>query len=183
MSLISLDQYKNYHGMLCFPSTGKACSDSFSSPFFSSKRQRRIIFVPHDPLFPLGMYSYHGVSALAYYSLVFFSFTGISTLLGQTKFLAAADLESASSVALPSPPTHVLDGLLQGKNLSIIRYFKYYFAIPAISVEMWHVQNKDTGELNLVEIYEGNTRLPGIYFSIVSLAAAAVAALYNKGKK
>ena len=81
----TLDEYVHFHGMLCSPDTAKRCVDSFDGT---------ILFMPHT-YSPATLPSFDCTRPIltvwSYYVLVLFSLTGLSTLLGRTKFLAAHD--------------------------------------------------------------------------------------------
>mmetsp|Transcript_28281 Transcript_28281/g.44114 ORF Transcript_28281/g.44114 Transcript_28281/m.44114 type:complete len:152 (+) Transcript_28281:749-1204(+) len=113
----SLTDYTNFHGMLIRPRKAQACIQSFKGC---------ILFMPSDygrdsATFPLQDWSPFEVRSLnlwSYFALVFFSLTGLSTLLNFTKTLDAreSDLEGrwSGEDPLESDLKELLDPLVLG---------------------------------------------------------------------
>lgn len=164
----SLDDYRNFHGMKCHPSTAQRCINSFNGT---------ILFMPEHCNFsdPKSIARYDcsdGILNLwSYYLLVLISFTGFSTLCGQTKFLVAEehvplqqqqffdvkDIVVSSYNPRLKVDQNVLNYVMkqtESSSLKLARRFEYHFGgIVPVSVIMLHfVCNK--GLLHLVEVYQ-----------------------------
>lgn len=155
--------FVNFHGMVCHPKTAAQCIDSFTGT---------ILFMPSDYT-PSSLASFDcsakGVlTPVSYYMLVLFSLTGLSTLLGMTKVVAAKEypttaavqgvpLASDSNTAL-RVEKFVLDYCKQYTNANSIflkRRFEYKFRLVGLEVIMLHFLC-DQDKLHLVEVYEFN---------------------------
>lgn len=163
-SVATLDDYTNFHGMLCRPRTAQRCIDSFTGT---------VLFMPvhcDDTSPAIARYDCsNGMLTLwSYYALVLVSLTGLSTLFKQTKFLVAQQVppeqEQANVDQLVSQHCHpplsvtqnVLDYVLQQTDsfsLQLTRRFEYHFGgLVPVSVIMLHLVC-DKGLLHLVEVY------------------------------
>mmetsp|Transcript_38534 Transcript_38534/g.44910 ORF Transcript_38534/g.44910 Transcript_38534/m.44910 type:complete len:224 (-) Transcript_38534:178-849(-) len=180
----SLEDFSNFHGMLCSPTTAKRCVDSFTGT---------VLFMPfyykcNEKSFPnpfksggkkrVSHYEQSNVDPVLYYILVLISLTGLSTLLGLTDFIDVRetskdeDLVSKHDARLKVDP-YILQYISRrvaygGDNaedeskvelppLKLIRRFEYKFHIPQIEVVMLHFTSPapNGGELlHLVEVYK-----------------------------
>jgi hypothetical protein len=177
----SLDDYTNFHGMLCRPRTAKRCIDSFTGS---------ILFMPDHYTTSKTLENYdcgRGITnTLTYYLLVLITFTGLSTLLQQTEIRMAEEtllkLDSDNTV-ICSPhdgrlkvDSSVLDYVLRqhnSTNLKLTRRFHFYFGgLVPISVIMLHLECNQ-GLLHLVEVYRVE-RLSTLYSGIFSCMATVL---------
>ena len=138
----SHQDFIHFHGMLCHPWTAKRCIASFIPS------GGRIIFAPRrifknieqktpDALYEfswfLRNYEVSGLSYLEYLSLVVYSLTGLSTLLGMTKFVHNEEnLVDGIRTSTENLPQIMFDYL--GDNLTVVRHYTYEFTIPAIGM-------------------------------------------------
>lgn len=141
----SLEDYTNFHGMLCHPATATRCIGSFTGSIF---------FAPSDDTRNLERYDCTGgiLSLCSYYLLVLMSFTGLSTLLRQTEFRTAREYSTSNEVTteivsehdsmLVAEP-HVLDYCKEqtkSSSLHLKRRFEYNFGLVGLSVMMLHLE-------------------------------------------
>ena len=157
----SLEDYKNFHVMLCHPKAAKRCINSFNGS---------ILFMPHHyTQQTLSDYDCGGgiLTLISYYLLVLVTFTGLSTLLQQTEIRTAEEtfleLNDNNAVIVSQYDNRlkvdrlVLDYILRqnpnSSSLKLIRCFDYHFGrLVPISVIMLHLKC-DQGLLHLVEVY------------------------------
>lgn len=189
----TLEDYRNFHGMLCRPSTAQRCIDSFTGT---------ILFIPEQPSSStsetISTYDCSNgmLNLWSYYLLVLFSLTGLSTLFKQTKFLVGENVADAATIPFHqaqandttaiitsthiTPPLHVdkhvLNYVMQQTNsasLQLRRRFEYHFGgVIPVSVIMLHFQcNK--GLLHLVEVYRAE-RAPSLFGRLTSILGNAV---------
>jgi hypothetical protein len=161
----SLQDYINFHGMLCHSKTAQRCIQSFDG---------RIVFAPTGySESTLPMFDYRGGSSLlrlnlfTYYLLVMASLTGLATLFRQTRFLAADEKEETLSTKEPfvssfHPELRVEPFVWNyiapsEESITLQRRFEYEFTgfVP-IKVLMLHIICKD--RLHLVEVYQCDNR-------------------------
>jgi hypothetical protein len=181
----SLNDYTNFHGMLCRPRTAKRCIDSFTGS---------ILFMPvhyttTTATTTLENYDCGGgiTNTLTYYLLVLVTFTGLSTLLQQTEIRTVQETETL--LELDNNNNHtvirshhdgrlkvdssVLDYILRqhnSTNLKLTRRFDFYFGgLVPISVMMLHL-TCNQGLLHLVEVYRVE-RLSTVYSTIFMCVA------------
>ena len=88
--------------------------------------------------------------------MVFYTFTGLTTLLGLTTFLSSEENQGRNGLTSSSLPTILHDALPNGSR--VVRQFAYDFTLSGLRVQMWHVRGPG-GELSLVEVFEGGNRL------------------------
>jgi hypothetical protein len=189
-SVATLDDYTNFHGMLCRPRTAQRCIDSFTGT---------VLFIPeHCETSAISRYDCSKMLTLwSYYALVLVSLTGLSTLFKQTKFLVAQQVppeqEQANADQLVSQHCHpplsvtqnVLDYVLQqtdSSSLQLTRRFEYHFGgLVPVSVIMLHL-SCDKGLLHLVEVYrvERGRRL---FSFLTDTLGEAVRWMVSRGKK
>jgi len=112
------------------------------------------------------------LNLLTYYSLVLFSLTGLSSLLGATITIAAE--EDMAGIIITTDITHYLGTTV------IVRRFKYHFLLPGIRVKMWHLRGAD-GKLTLLERYESLDVRPYAMWAAVGACACACAYGYVRG--
>eukprot|EP00527_Entomoneis_sp_CCMP2396_P007111 CAMPEP_0198140174 /NCGR_PEP_ID=MMETSP1443-20131203/3380_1 /TAXON_ID=186043 /ORGANISM="Entomoneis sp., Strain CCMP2396" /LENGTH=224 /DNA_ID=CAMNT_0043802521 /DNA_START=53 /DNA_END=727 /DNA_ORIENTATION=+ len=98
----SLQDFRNFHGMVCNPAAAGRCINEFSGA--------TSIFMPSDYTRPtneadggcLNSFRSFDISKIlnrvSYYALVLFSFTGLTSLLGCTKFLIGREEQGEISV-------------------------------------------------------------------------------------
>jgi hypothetical protein len=156
----SLQDYTNFHGMLCHPKTAQRCIQSFDG---------RIVFAPtgySESTLPIFEYS-GTLNIFTYYFLVFTSVTGLATLCSQTRFLAADEKEETLSTKEPfvssfHPELRVEPFVWNyiapsEESITLQRSFAYEFTgfVP-IKVLMLHIMCKD--RLHLVEVYQCDNR-------------------------
>ena len=147
---LTLSDFKNFHGMLISPSLAKLCIDQFSGG--------KVLFMPlSTPPSRYVDYLFKGsdITLFSYYLMTMYSFTMLSTLLRCTEFLAAEESLTGGGLDLKKAgdlPQDVLPFL--GKNVAVVRYFSYNFKTPKLRVKMWHVVDRNTGVVNLVEIFD-----------------------------
>lgn len=85
----SLSEYDALHSMVCNPWSASKCLKSFDENLF---------FMPSSyDMDSLEKYRSSSVSLLAYYTLVFFSVTGLSTVLGLTKTVEVTEFDDDES--------------------------------------------------------------------------------------
>lgn len=78
-----MQDYIDFHGMLCVPSVASKCIDSFNG---------KILFMPRDYKSKgIDRYCYSRISLIDYYTLVVYSLTGLSTLLNMTSLSHAEE--------------------------------------------------------------------------------------------
>jgi len=190
----TLNDYSNFHGMLCRPSTAQKCINSFNGT---------ILFMPEhcrtsDPA-NIARYDCSGgiLNLASYYLLVVVSLTGLSTLFRQTKFLVAEqvpfqqqqvnvdDLVSKQSNSRLAVDQNVLNYVLQQTNsssLQVVRRFEYHFGgLVPVSVIMLHFVC-DKGLLHLVEVYHVK-RGRRIFAFITDTLGEAVRRVVGEGTK
>ena len=170
----SLEDYTNFHGMLCWPKTAKRCIDSFDGlVLFMPSNYGSATLEKYDRTRP-------ALTVLRYYLLVLISFTGLSTLLKITKFHCARQ-ENAQPITGPiaaesnedliadeSVWQYIMDQS-QTKNLKLTRRFEYSFCCGLISVVMLHI-TCSRNLLHLVEVYQVKPRpLRDAYSSFFSI--------------
>lgn len=151
-----MEEFTRFHGMVSGPSTSTQCINSFDG---------KILFMPSDYANKgLPAYEVDHLDLFTYYGLVFWSLTGLSTILGATKFTAA---EENVKRGLPSSEiTPEIKSYVNCKRgCKVIRRFEYDFQVPSIHVSMYHLTD-NTGKLSLVEIYDPATNLYNIYGSV-----------------
>lgn len=185
----TLDDYTNFHGMLCRPSTAQRCIDSFTGT---------VLFMPeHGTSEPNRYDCSNGMLSLwSYYLLVVVSLTGLSTLLKQTEFLTAEnvpaqqhlnvdELVSKQNNPLLSVDQNVLDYVMKqtdSSSLQLKRYFEYHFGgLVPVSVIMLHFLC-DKGLLHLVEVYHVE-RCRTIFAFLADTLGEAVRWMVGKGTK
>jgi hypothetical protein len=158
----SLRDYANFHGMLCHPTTAQRCVESFDG---------KIVFAPTGySESTLPMFEYRGddsallkLDIYTYYFLVLASFTGLSTLCRQTRFLAADDKEETISAKEPFVSTFHPELRVEPfvwnyitpseEKITLRRHFEYEFkGLVPIKVIMLHLMCE--GKLHLVEVYQ-----------------------------
>ncbi|KAJ1400938.1 hypothetical protein B484DRAFT_405883 [Ochromonadaceae sp. CCMP2298] len=106
------------------------------------------------------------LNPLTYFSLVLFSLTGLSSLLGAKITIAAEEDMAGITDPIVTPDiTHYLGTTV------IVRRSEYHFWLPGIRVKMWHLRGAD-GKLTLLEIYESLDQLYAMW------AAVGVCACY-----
>ncbi|KAI8609372.1 hypothetical protein BC830DRAFT_1150944 [Chytriomyces sp. MP71] len=178
----TLTDFTNFHGMLASPAASQRCIDAFNGGV--------ILFMPRSyPKRGMSVYHYPQITLLAYYSLVVYSFTALSTLCGMTAFQdASEDFVSAQGMKGDFVKDVTADIVQYVKeksaktpvNLRIVRRFAYRFNIPGIQVQMFHLADEalPPGKVHLVEIYEDEMHLPfifvglfGILFSLLGRSA------------
>jgi hypothetical protein len=158
----SLDDYINFHGMKCHPQTAQRCITSFTGT---------VLFMPeHYSQSTIARYDCSGgiLNLWSYYLLVIFSFTGLSTMCKQTKFLVAENVpvkEQAFAVedlvSMHNPQLKVDQNVMNyvmkqtsSSSLKLVRKFEYHFgSILPVSVIMFHFRCNN-GLLHLVEVYQ-----------------------------
>ena len=160
ITVASLEDFRNFHGMLCSPATAQRCIQAFSDS--------TVLFMPHDYEDTPSLVAYDSsrpaMNLASYYGLVLVSLTGLWTLLGRTKFLIGRE-ENQKALATPlSAETNpelvvqpkVLD-YLRARNpdsteFTLKRSFEYDFT-GLLSVIMLHI-SCNQGKLHLVEVYK-----------------------------
>mmetsp|Transcript_3436 Transcript_3436/g.4979 ORF Transcript_3436/g.4979 Transcript_3436/m.4979 type:complete len:245 (-) Transcript_3436:80-814(-) len=176
---VRLQDYIHMHGMLCHPATAQRTLNSFDGT---------ILFMPFDYLLEeeavdciasssvdFGCHDFTGVTVFMYYLLVICSFTGLSTLLKQTKFLVGREENEEMQPPKNNETSREVQYVAEhNKNLqvhrSVLNYvkersgsklirlkrrFEYDFGgIAKLSVMMLHFYSEDTGLLHLVEVYQ-----------------------------
>jgi hypothetical protein len=169
----SLQDFCNFHGMLCYPRRASGCIDQFTGS---------LLFMPSDyAKKPLGSYECVNVlNLVSYYTLVLLSFTGLLTALRQTKFLVGRDEGDVQVPTFLSAEMagkkhgvelqieskqilqHVQELFPDSKSLRLRRRFEYDFG-PLLSVVMLHL-TCNQGRLHLLEIYHvHNPLLRGVF--------------------
>lgn len=166
---VTMEEYTNFHGMVCSYKTAQRCIQSFE--------HGNILFLPsHYTKETLPNYdcSAPGMTTpFSYFLLVILSFTGLSTLLGLTTFRIAEeyndedndDKKDKQSAVISSNynsklrvEPYVLEYCQQqtgASSLRLKRRFEYHFHLISIEVVMLHFQcNLD--RLHLIEIYHVN---------------------------
>ena len=163
----TLQDFQNFHGMLCHPRTAARCIHEFTGS---------ILFLPNDYSSDgsLAVYDCTGatLNLLSYYLLVLATFTGLCTLLGQTLFLVGREeLEAKKHPTEQSWRAErtkrqtqddelMVDSTVIGyiqkqfpdsTKLILKRRFEYEFSIFA-SVVMLHLQCNQN-RTHLVEVY------------------------------
>lgn len=114
----------------------------------------------------IAAYEVSKLNILTYYGLVLSSFTGISTMVGATKFLEAAeDLDNGLNEKCPEINNEIKSYLNMEGNCRVVRLFEYNFLLPAIHVKMFHLMGND-GKLSLVEIYSADHRMYTIWMCL-----------------
>lgn len=158
-SFPTLANFQNFHGMLIRPTIAKKCIDVF--------RNGKILFMPSNREKGLQHFEVKGLDSLMYYGFVFYSFTGLSTLLGLTDFIESKeDFQGLKCPEITEEITNYIGG-----KLKIVRRFEYNFRLPAIRVKMYHLTDENFEALHLVEIYEGSMRhLSSVFFTLVAAA-------------
>eukprot|EP00977_Amphora_coffeiformis_P006559 scaffold1404_cov166-Amphora_coffeaeformis.AAC.26 len=156
----SLEDFRNFHGMLCRPFTARRCIQAFSDS--------TVLFMPHDyensPSLEIYDSSRPAMNLMSYYGLVLISLTGLWTLLGRTKFLVGRE-ENHKAFSTPLSAETNPDLVVQPKVLDYLRdrnpkstefalkrQFEYDFT-GLLSVIMLHI-SCDQGKLHLVEVYK-----------------------------
>jgi len=156
----SLEDFRNFHGMLCGPITARRCIQAFANS--------TVLFMPHDyesvPSLQIYDSSRPAMNLVSYYGLVLISFTGLWTLLGRTKFLVGRE-ENRKAISTPlaaeTNPDLVVHprvvDYLQNMNprsteFALERRFEYDFT-GLLSVVMLHI-SCNQGKLHLVEVYK-----------------------------
>jgi hypothetical protein len=172
---VSMEDYIHLHGMRCRPSAAKRALRSFNGG---------ILFLPHDydrSTKSLGSGDFTGTTVFMYYLLVFFSLTGLSTLLNQTVFLVAQEEEESVTkknesekvngvmyVAQHNKELQLHECTLEyikektnSKSLLLKRRFEYHFRLVNLSVVMLHFYSPDNGLLHLVEVFQFENSILG----------------------
>lgn len=171
----SLQDYANFHGMLCHPKTAQRCIQTFDG---------KIVFAPTGySESTLPMFDYEGDSSsilrlnmFTYYFLVMTSVTGLATLFRQTRFLAADEKEETLSTTEPfvssfHPELKVEPFVWKyiapsEESITLQRRFEYEFkGFVPIKVLMLHIMCKD--RLHLVEVYQCDNRFFRVLFQRV----------------
>ena len=152
--------------MLCSPMVARRCVRSFEGGV--------IVFAPHEsgasfPMAP-GAVSKHEVAKLTvfkYFVLVFWTFTGLCTLLGLTDTLRAADSKLApvgsGSPLDPSPAILSYVERRAGAPVTLVRRFEYRFKLCWLRVVMLHFRSEQAdgaSRLHLVETCRWSPPLP-----------------------
>ena len=88
VSSLTLQNFHAFHGMLCSPRVAKECIQCF--------HQGTILFLPFNyeeiAVMEENRYTYnHSLTVFTYYLLVLLSFTGLSSILGQTQTMDARE--------------------------------------------------------------------------------------------
>lgn len=195
MALDTMNRFSSFHGMLCSPRLAQECISNLTGT---------ILFMPSNyKKKGIRHYLYTDLNVWTYYGLVFASLTGLSTLLGLTQTLRTEenlthgvncpefendpeiyqivlDPTSSHHTAYTAPPPHSQEGILMRRRAKVIRLFSYYFSLPMIRVQMFHVIDEDAPEkLHLVEIFEVKNRLSSVY----ALSGFLFASFYNVCKR
>ncbi|KAJ3406031.1 hypothetical protein CcCBS67573_g01187 [Chytriomyces confervae] len=170
----SLTDFTNFHGMLASPAASLRCIAAFKGA--------AVIFMPSNyKLKGISAYNYTNLTLTLYYSLVVFSFTGLSTLLGLTHFVRAEEalekgVQGADTLVTPDIIAFLqasprLSGVVG--ELKVVRWFEYRFVVPGVKVHMFHVADSRLaeGKVHLVEIFDKDTLIPYIYAAIAACAA------------
>mmetsp|Transcript_26052 Transcript_26052/g.43465 ORF Transcript_26052/g.43465 Transcript_26052/m.43465 type:complete len:211 (+) Transcript_26052:43-675(+) len=173
----SLEDYTNFHGMLCSPMTAQRCIDSFDggTVLFLPNTHCSNTIAKHDaaPVF----------SVLTYYLLVMFSLTGLSTLLKATKFRHAKEYSNQPPVTGPLASLSDRDLVVnesvcnfvkdqqRGETtmddcLTLERQFEYEF-LGGLSVVMFHLICQNN-RLHLVEVYQIKNKVLGAVVAVFS---------------
>jgi hypothetical protein len=158
----SLQDYVNFHGMMCHPTTAQRCVESFDG---------KIVFAPtgySESTLPMFEYRVDDSALLSldiytYYFLVVASLTGLSTLCRQTRFLAADEKEEILSAKEPFVSTFHPELRVEPfvwnyispseEKILLKRRFEYEFqGLVPIKVIMLHLMCED--RLHLVEVYQ-----------------------------
>ena len=172
VAFVTTENYRNFHGMLCQPSTAQCCVDSFTGS---------ILFMPHDYTTPSNYdFSRPLLTVGTYYLLVLISFTGLSTLLGATKFQCAEEYNADQVKIITTPLASKSDPSLifredcwnhvykqcSCNTLRLLRRFEYEFLWGNLSVVMLHLMCENN-KLHLVEVYRWKVPLIGKFFKTV----------------
>jgi predicted esterase len=166
----TLSDFRNFHGMLISPSRATLCIDQFAGG--------KVLFMPGGtPAKHYRKYLFLGkfITRFNYYAMTLYSFTMLSSLLSCTQFLAAEEnlLDGLDFKKAGDFPEDVLPALGKdaAKHLAVVRYFSYNFRIPGLKVKMWHVHNKKTGVIHLLEIFNLKVVSPlTVFLLVVGLA-------------
>ena len=178
----SLQDFVNFHGMLCRPSTARHCVNEF--------RGGTVLFMPNDygTVSPTTtnlesrIRSYDcslSLTTSSYYALVLVTFTGLMTCLGLTKFLVGREKREtiASSnrrVTAESNPDLVIqpgvfDYIAKAQGLSsattnffVKRRFEYNFG-GLLSVMMIHLGHELKESSDVVSSGDSQTHLVEVY--------------------
>lgn len=151
MGEASLEDFSNFHSMVCNPNASQRCINAFESVVFMPRFYKKIGIAYFDFTRVLNLFTY--------YWLVWISFTGISTLLGLTKTICTT--ENMDKGLSPTEVEDITDEIVNylkyasKKDCKVVRKFEYYFKIPQIHVKMFHVLGNDN-KLHLVEIFKGS---------------------------
>lgn len=160
--IATLEDYRNFHGMLCNPTTASRCIDSFDGC---------ILFMPSTyTTSTLGDYDCTDtLNQVSYYLLVLLSLTGLSTLLLMTDFRKAKEnfhegIETEelfitsnfnSKLTVQQYALNYCMKYTNAKKLCLKRHFEYHFRLVGLEVIMLHFIC-DKGKLHLVEVYTFN---------------------------
>lgn len=164
--MVSIQDYTDFHGMFIRSSRAARCIDALNGV---------ILFMPQTYREKgLAFYEVKHLNLIKYYFLVIPSTTGLSTMLGFTKFIEAKE-NLLGGVESPEITPDILDYIheqaqCEVNDLKIVRRFHYKFKIPGIDVKMFHVD--DGHKLHLVEIVNCNkivTSLLNLYVKLVHL--------------
>ena len=131
----SVKDFSHFHGMLCRPSTAQRCIDEFVGAtilfmpldYNNKKHQTNIQSdnkpTKHSPASSSLSHfrtwdASHILTTTSYYGLVLLSFTGLSTLLRQTRFLVGRQETPATDNSLSSEnqPSKILDGKIVAES-------------------------------------------------------------------
>lgn len=162
----SLQDYTNFHGMLCSPWTVKRCINSLngSKLFLPVGYSPPYHMMDYNLTGQFGPLTFNPFTIWTYYLLVILSFTGMATLLGKTKFLEAKEVNEVIPVDQPysAAPGHKelrvepsVWKYLAGSEKEVLmkRRFEYSFGgLVPIRVTMLHIEV--AGKLSLVEVYD-----------------------------
>lgn len=176
----SLEDYTNFHGMLCSPVTAQRCINSFNggSVLFMPRTYTSISKYDCVPIFNI----------VSYYMLVFFTLTGLSTLFKITKTCYAKEhmsqpaftgalraLSNKELVATEDVLTFIKEQQGSSIELKLERQFEYEF-FGGLSVVMFHLVCNNN-KLHLVEVYQIRNKLLSGAVSIFSDFMSMVAYL------
>ena len=168
----TLNDFANFHGMLCGPSVAQKCIDTIDGG---------ILFMPHTytpEMLPYYETAPEALTLWNYYLMVIISLTGLSSLLGWTEFCTSKEYmtnttdstnkdkhmtrihpksttivsESDHLLALDPTVWSYLVDKTSSSGFTLERRFEYKFAFGGVSVLMLHVRD-DNNKLYLVEMY------------------------------
>ena len=177
---VPLGTYDAFHSMTCNVLNATICSLSLKG---------KVLFMPekcepNDYKRYTYLGSLDGLSVIRYYLLVILSFTGLSTLLGMTKTKRSEESLVVGFACNEITPAVLQHLGIESENGLVIRRFEYDFGLPMLKVKMFHVLDKATDKLHLVEIYERRNFLLQLYFGLAMVSERSERALlkYAKGR-